>query len=212
MPTSLKIDHIVIMVDDLATAIQDYSGLGFTVLEGGAHAGNPTHNALVIFQDGVYLEIIALRPGDSSPRSSRLQKWVQAGPGLVDFALLPQAIEADIAAARARGPVIEDAHPGGRIRPDGQELAWKTANLAGAGLPFFCADVTPRALRVPEGEVRQHANGATDVADLTIAVSDLEASTAQYQALLGLEPRYNQAAVQGARVASFTLEATTLTL
>src|SRR5262245_34715412 len=137
MITSFKIDHIVIMVADLAAAIKGYTSLGFTVLEGGSHAGNPTHNALVVFEDGVYLEIIALRPGDNTPRSSRLQKWIQASPGLVDMALLPQDIEADVIAARQRGVAIEDARPGGRLRPDGQQIVWKTANLFGEGLPFL---------------------------------------------------------------------------
>jgi catechol 2,3-dioxygenase-like lactoylglutathione lyase family enzyme len=212
MPTSLKIDHIVIMVDDLAMASQDYTDLGFTVMPGGSHADNPSHNSLVIFHDGVYLEIIALQPENTSPRSSRLQKWVEAGPGLVDMALLPQDIEVDIAAARVRGVPIEDARSGGRLRPDGQQITWKTANMEGAGLPFFCADVTPRSLRVPEGEVRRHPNGVTGVADLVIAVADLAHSSALYGALLDLEPQTAQISVPGARTASFSLGSATLTL
>ena len=161
MTTHFSIDHIVIMVDNLAVAFEDYTALGFTVLEGGLHQANPTHNALVVFEDGVYLEIIALRPGEEdAPQSSRLQKWARGRPGLVDLALLPGDIEADIRAARARGVEIEDAAPGGRLSPDGRQIAWKSANLHGDGLPFFCADVTPSAWRVPEGNIRQHANGA----------------------------------------------------
>jgi catechol 2,3-dioxygenase-like lactoylglutathione lyase family enzyme len=213
METNFSIDHIVIMVDDLAAAIEDYNILGFTVIEGGAHAANPTHNALVVFADGVYLEIIALRPGETSPRSTRLQKWIQAGPGLVDFALLPQDIEADIVKARARGLTIADAAVGGRLRPDGRQIAWKTANLIGPGLPFFCADVTPRSLRVPEGEVRRHPNGVTGAADLTIAVTDLTASARQYQALLGIEPQSaSSTSTPEAKITTFSLGAVTLTL
>jgi catechol 2,3-dioxygenase-like lactoylglutathione lyase family enzyme len=211
METNFTLDHIVIMVNDLAAAVEDYQALGFTVLEGGVHTANPTHNALVIFADSIYLEIIALRPGDTSPPSPRLQKWLQAGPGLVDFALLPHDIEADIVAARARGLAIEDAAPGGRLRPDGRQIAWKTANLPGAGLPFFCADVTSRSLRVPEGTVRQHPNGVTGVADLTIAVADLTVSVRQYQALLGLDPQPGST-IPGAQTAAFSLGAATLTL
>lgn len=213
MGNTFKIDHIVIMVEDLAIAIADYSALGFTVLEGGTHAANPTHNALVVFADGVYLEIIALRPGATMEMSSRLQRWVQARPGLVDLALLPADIEADIAGARQRGLTIEDAQVGGRMRPDGQEIVWKTANLKGASLPFFCRDETPRAWRVPEGEVRQHPNGVTGVADVTIAVTDLAASASQYQALLDIEPQANGAAsIPEARIVTFSLGASTITL
>jgi hypothetical protein len=31
-------------------------------------------------------------------------------------------------------------------------------------LPFWCGDVTPRSLRVPEGAHRQHANGVQGIA------------------------------------------------
>lgn len=213
MGSTFKIDHIVIMVDDLSSAIEDYSALGFTVLEGGTHAANPTHNALVVFEDGVYLEIIALRPGATTPMSDRLKKWVQASPGLVDMALLPNDIEADIAKVRQRGLTIEDAQIGGRMRPDGQEIVWKTANLKGASLPFFCGDETPRSLRVPEGEVRQHPNGVTGVADVTIAVTDLAIGIGQYQALLGIEPQGNGVtSIPEANTATFSLETMTITL
>jgi catechol 2,3-dioxygenase-like lactoylglutathione lyase family enzyme len=213
MKPTFQIDHIVIMVEDLPQAIADYTALGFTTFEGGKHPGNPTYNALVVFQDGVYLEIIALYPGDETPPSPRLRKWIQASPGLVDFALLPADIEADVAAARERGLTVEDPQPGGRLRPDGQEIAWKTANFEGNGLPFFCFDVTPRSLRVPEGAVRQQANGVSGVADLTIAVASLKESAAKYRALLGAEPQPTPSdETLQAQVTAFSLGATTLTL
>lgn len=213
METRFKIDHIVIMVNNLAATIEDYRTLGFTVLEGGSHAANPTHNALVIFADGVYLEIIALQPGAAAPASARLQKWLQAGPGLVDLALLPPDIEADIARGRQRGLAIEDAAPGGRLRPDGRQIVWKTANLTGPGLPFFCADVTPRSLRVPEGEVRRHPNGVTGLVDVTIAVTDLAASLRQYQVLLETGPQANDLTlIPEAETTTFGLGTNTITL
>jgi hypothetical protein len=102
------------------------------------------------------------------------------------MALLPSDIEADIANARARGVDLDDAEPGGRLRPDGVKIAWQTSNLRGFGLPFFCADVTPRSLRVPEGEVRQHPNGVVGVGNVMIAVENVDKSAKQYQALLGV--------------------------
>jgi catechol 2,3-dioxygenase-like lactoylglutathione lyase family enzyme len=214
MEVSLSIDHLVIMVDDLAQAIADYSVLGFTVLPGGVHADNPTHNALIVFADGVYIELIALQPGATTPASERLQKWLKARPGLVDMALLPSDIEANIAQARARGVEIEPARPGGRLRPDGQRIAWQTANLLGPGLPFFCADVTPHSRRVPEGAVRRHSNGVVGVAEVVIAVTDLALSREQYQALLGQAPQTpsDRSTLPEALTVTFRLGATRLTL
>ena len=52
------IDHLVIMVQDLDRAAKDYERLGFTVVAGGKHPVG-SHNALIAFADGSYLEIIA---------------------------------------------------------------------------------------------------------------------------------------------------------
>jgi hypothetical protein len=120
------------------------------------------------------------------------------GSGILDYALLPGAMAADLEAARARGLALDGPAPGGRVRPDGQQVAWETAIAPTPDLPFLCADVTPRALRVPTGAAREHANGATGICELTIAVADLDASTARYQALLGRDP-------QGKAVRAFPL-------
>jgi len=176
------IDHIVILVNGLDAAIADYRALGFNVMPGGEHTGGATHNALVIFADDSYLELIAFKRAEPGHRWWR---HVEVGEGLVDFALLPGAIEEDVAAARARGLALPDPAPGGRLRPDGQRVAWQIVAPPTDDLPFLCGDVTPRPLRVPQGEARRHPNGAIGTAAVVVAVSDLAASAGRYRALLG---------------------------
>jgi hypothetical protein len=174
----------VILVEDLDAAIADYTALGFTVAPGGTHADGATHNALVIFADDTYLELIAFR------RPAPEHHWwrhVAAGEGLIDFALLPSAIAEDVAAARARGLALEGPLAGGRLRPDGVRVAWQTARSATPDLPFLCGDVTPRDLRVPGGSLREHPNGVAGVAGLAILTTDLPASVGRYRALLGVD-------------------------
>ena len=203
------IDHIVILVSDLAAASADYASLGFTVLPGGEHTGGATHNALVIFADDTYLELIAFKRPEPGHRWWRHSA---SGEGLVDYALLPSAAEADIAAARARGVAYAGPADGGRLRPDGQQVAWQLGMPPTADLPFLCGDVTPRELRVPGGAVRQHANGAIGIAGLTIAVEDLEASLARYRGLLGRDPVEQPPELAGARSAAFEIGGATITL
>lgn len=180
---TFALDHVVIAVADLAKAIEDYRALGFTVVPGGRHPGRTSHNALVVFEDGSYLEIIAwAEPGPAERWYNVLSKH---GEGLMDFALLPASVPAAVAAAKARGLALNGLVNGGRVRPDGRELKWQTGRQTTFDLPFLCGDVTPRSLRVPEGEVRRHANGVTGVASLSVAVHDLEVSLARYRALLG---------------------------
>lgn len=182
----LKLDHIVIAVHDLERTIADYGALGFHVLRGGDHPGRATHNALVVFGDGSYFELIAWR--EPSPSERWWQLLQKHGEGIVDFALLPRDTAATVADAKERGLLLEGPLDGGRVRPDGERLRWQTARAPSADLPFLCGDLTPRALRVPEGEVRVHANGALGVASLAIAVRDLDATLARYRALLGTVP------------------------
>ncbi|WP_390347572.1 VOC family protein [Variovorax boronicumulans] len=179
----LTLDHVVIAVHDLERAIADYAALGFHVLRGGDHPGRSTHNALVVFSDGSYFELIAWR--EPAPAERWWQLLQRHGEGIVDFALLPRDTAVTVADAKARGLVLEGPLDGGRVRPDGEHLRWQTARAPSADLPFLCGDLTRRALRVPEGAARVHPNGVLGVASLAIAVRDLDATLARYRALLG---------------------------
>lgn len=200
MSAPLRLDHVVIVVRDLEQAMADAHIAGFTVLPGGRHPGRHTRNALVVFEDGAYLELITY---DAPSPDERWWRVLAAhDDGLVDFALLPRDIVATVDAARARGLTgLTGPHPGGRVRPDGAQLQWQTARQATHDLPFLCADVTPRALRVPEGEARHHRNGAIGIAGVTVSVANLQETLARYRAFLGPESVEDEEVVlAGARI------------
>ena len=208
------LDHIVILVADLDAAIADYTTLGFSVVVGGEHPGGATHNALVIFADGVYLELIAFK----QPQEDHIW-WARsrrADEGLIDYALLPGSTPAVGTAARQRGLELIGPTAGGRVRPAGGRLTRQTARSATPDLPFLCGDLTPRSLRAPEGGVRRHANRVRGVAGITIAVRDLGTSLSRYQALLGDAATLSGAAVQlaglGVAVATLNLAGSNITL
>jgi catechol 2,3-dioxygenase-like lactoylglutathione lyase family enzyme len=182
----LGIDHVVILVNDLQQTITDYTDLGFTVVPGGEQADGRSHNALIAFEDGSYLELIAFKNG-TVPEDHFFHR--PGDPeGIVTYALLPDNIDSTVEEARSRGLEMAGPRPGGRERPDGTRIEWKIAAPLSHDMPFLCADVTPRELRVPGGDALTHANGAAGIADLWIKVDDLEASTARYTALLGTGP------------------------
>lgn len=211
----LGIDHIVILVGDLEAASADYTALGFTVVPGGEHTDGATHNALIAFADGSYLELLAFK------RAAADHHWwlhTTAGNGLIDFALQPDSLADDIAAMAERGLCYKGPIGGGRLRPDGQRIEWELGMPPTPDLPFLCADVTPRALRVPDGVAWQHANGVMGIAGVTIAVADISASAARYRALLRAED-YGEVrlpgfavAESGAHSAVFPLAGATMTL
>lgn len=209
---SLPLDHVVIAVRDLAQAMDDYRQLGFQVLPGGKHSGRESSNALIVFTDGAYIELIAWQ----APNEERWYKTLQAqGEGLVDFALLPHDTMTVLSQAQARGLTsLHGPVDGGRIRPDGQWLRWSSARSSTGDLPFLCGDITPRALRVPEAPALcKHANGALGIAGVTVLVQDLGRSIARYRALLGDEAVTHAAyGLQPAQEATVHLNGATLWL
>lgn len=180
----LGIDHIVIAVHDLDRAIADYSQLGFTVVRGGRHSGLNTHNALIAFSDGCYLELIA----SLGPSQGTAHWWFEAlqrGGGLTDFCVQSDNLENDVAAFQQAGVKISAPFPMSRERPDGYRISWQLAvNESGTrGLvPFFIRDLTARDERVPAN--RMHPNGAAGVKALSLVVADLNPVSAVYEKAL----------------------------
>lgn len=177
---SLSFDHAIILVNDLEQASAAYREAGFNVIYGGQHAGGKTHNALIVFRDGTYLELLAptdpdlLRVIDPADRSSFLFLFEQ-GEGFGGYALQSDNLEADTAALQTRGLRVELRPPGGRARPDGRQLRWRMATFPDTMTPFFIQDITPRSLRVPDDAgTTTHPNGTLGVACLILQASPVQ--------------------------------------
>ncbi len=196
-----QIDHIVIAVSNLETASKDYAQAGFTVTPGGEHTSGITHNSLISFADGAYFELIAFKnPGSEPQQPHRWWSKLQKREGLVDYALLSANLDDESVAITGRGVEVVGPVDGGRVRPDGQQVAWRILRSADedAQLPFLIDDQTDRALRVPDGPAEVHPAGFTAVAGLVIAVSDLEATAADYAAYLGVTGEETTPSIGGA--------------
>lgn len=180
----MLLDHCVIVVEDLNQAVRDYETLGFTVAPGGVHADGRTHNALIPFADGAYLELIAFRTDDGSGHP-----WwqaLQSGGGLVDWAVATEALDERMGGLSASG--YSPVQDGGRQRPDGVTLRWRSTRPAsGSGLPFVIEDVTPRDLRTPGTASQTHPNGVSGISSLVVAVPDLDAASRSYERLFELD-------------------------
>ena len=112
MPTG--IDHVIILVDDLDNGIEQYRKLGFTVTPGGKHP-RYTHNALVTFADGSYLELIAFHEHPTSTKPGEGHRWfkhVGKGGGIIDYALAAPDLDTLVADSDARGYTHGAATPG----------------------------------------------------------------------------------------------------
>jgi hypothetical protein len=181
-----RLDHLVILVNDLDLAASDYERLGFAVTPGGEHADGLTRNALIPFGDGSYFELVSfLNPEDPT---DNVWGWREFLPqeGLVDYCVASDDLETDVRRLESLGLVVDGPDDGGRRLPDGVQIRWRSARMRQEGrlLPFLIEDLTPRELRVPRGPAAEHPNGATGVARLEISAPDVEEAAASLAMLL----------------------------
>ncbi len=195
------IDHIVVVVPDLASATARFRDLGFTVVPGGRHLVG-THNALIALQDGAYMELIAfLDP--PTPQNHRWWGPLQRGGGLVDFCAATGDFAAGVETMRGSGIGIGEVRAQSRTRPDGYTLRWTLAippEERRGLVPFLIMDDTPRRERVPGATT--HANQVTGLDRITIAVPDAGDLRHLYQGLLGqagVEERRDDLGAAGCR-------------
>lgn len=208
MDNLFTFDHAVLVVPDLISGGDLFSRLGFTVTPGGVHAGGLTHNALIPFQDGSYLELLAavrpaslhllrplrslgllgLHPAGKTRFSRRFIDHLLIGPGINDYALACTWLDQAVGQAAGRGMILDGPHPGGRVRPDGQQVSWRTASPPTFDLPFLIDDLTPHQLRVPTGTACQHPNRLVGIEGIYLLVEDLPRRWLGYSQLLALDP------------------------
>ncbi|KAH7107265.1 glyoxalase-like domain-containing protein [Auriculariales sp. MPI-PUGE-AT-0066] len=194
------LDHIVYLIPpgSLHEAVANFTSLGFNVIPGGTHAGGETYNALILFDEGPYIELISFtRP----PVPDSTHRWAQELPGWIDWAHLGTSDQttdlAQILNSRSSNQYEYDATvPGGRERPDGRVLKWritapKLSRHSPGSIPFFCGDVTPRDWRVPSNVDKNvdHENGALGVAYVRLlTTSDPEIIRKRFDGVLGHAP------------------------
>jgi catechol 2,3-dioxygenase-like lactoylglutathione lyase family enzyme len=176
------IDHLIIVVKDLAQAARDYEELGFTVVPGGQHPVG-SHNALIALRDGSYIELIAFY------REAVDHRWwepLAKGERFVDFCLQTDDLRGDTAKLRDAGVAINDPVSWSRKRPDGYELKWLLSLATGSHrgvAPFLIEDITPRTERIPQDF--DHQNSIAGIEKITVAVGELATIEKWYDALLG---------------------------
>jgi hypothetical protein len=180
-------DHFIVLVNDLGAAVESYRRLGFDARVGGEHPAFGSHNALVAFADGAYLELVAFTDAALAAKTfwgAGVAK-LRAGEGFGGYVLASDDLAGDAAQLKQRTLNIGEPAAGSRVRPDGRRVAWHIAlfdNSTVGVLPFLIQGDTPRALRIEP--VCEGIGSRARVKEVVVAVKDVDTARDAYRALL----------------------------
>jgi len=202
----LKVDHASVCGSELEPLQQAFAAAGLKTDYGGPHANGVTHMALLGFEDGSYLELIApQKPG--AVEGSDWAKFMAANAGACAWAVAVGDIGSEVATLKMSGIEVAGPFPGSRRRPDSTLLQWETARVGsgtpGATLPFIIQDKTPRSLRMqPSASIE--GSGLHGIAIVVLGVRDLDAGIALFRRTYGWSaPAVEDHRELGARMAHF---------
>jgi hypothetical protein len=206
----LYLDHILIAVKSLSRASEAFGRLGFTLTPEGVHPGRGTHNRLIVFGPD-YLELIAIRDPEEGVFRKSMIEFLKAREGLYMFAVGTSDITASVAAMRGRGVQAGDPQEGSRQGTGGQPgYSWHAVRVPAEATPgsetFLIQHHSTAKQRytVPANPTR-HANGATGIQRLALAVPDVNAAAAAWERLLDARPKLMPQGADGGRYARFRL-------
>lgn len=185
------VDHIVILVRDLDASRDAIVRLGFTVSPRGLHSEHMgTANYTIMLQEDYFELLGILQPTEAN---TQWQKALEEREGPSAIALQTPDARALMEELEAAGigapPVLDFARP--VDLPDGAtgEAAFSIARLAAEATPgiatFACQQRTRDTVWIPE--LMRHANTATGLASLTMAVDDPSAAAMAYATIFGAE-------------------------
>ncbi len=202
----IRIDHVTVCGAELEPLAEAFAAGGLVPEYGGPHANGVTHMALLGFQDGSYLELIApLKPGraDGSPWG----KLMLGDAGAGAWAIRTHDIRGDVVRLNSLGIETEGPTAGSRRRPDGKVLEWQTASVGpgtpGAMLPFLIQDHTPREWRV-QPSASLMGSGLNGIEAVVLGVNQIDSACASFRQAYNLKtPLMENHAEFGARIAYF---------
>jgi len=182
-PVFLVVDHATVCGSNLDDLQREFASVGLKADYGGPHANGVTHMALLGFENGSYLELIAPQKSGKT-EGSEWSTFMAADAGPCAWAVAPDDITAEVNRLKVAGVKVVGPQPGSRKRPDGMSVEWQTAFIGsgtpGSTLPFMIQDRTPRAWRVQPSESLKDS-GLIGIVGVVIAVNNLDAATATFR-------------------------------
>ncbi len=185
--TTLLLDHVSICGANLDALRQTFRDAGMAADLLGPQANGATQTAIVGFDDGTYIELVApVNPGAAG--GSAWAKFMTDDDVPCAWTVGTNSLQEDVDRLKQAGIAVTAPARGDRKRADGMSLEWTTADVGstapGAVLPSIIEDQTPRAWRAPASASVQGAPVA-GVGNVVIGVNNLEAAIALFHKAYG---------------------------
>lgn len=179
----MRIDHVAFGWDGLEAVVDALAAVGLDTEYGGTHEDGTTHMALVGFEDGSYLELLAPTEGSPPTAAGFWPDALAARAGPCAWAIRTDDVVAAATRAVESGLPIEGPLRGGRERPDGSRIEWDQFFQGTEDrwcYPFVIADRTPREWRVSptEGVAERDLWGVDTV---VLGVDDVDDAAARFE-------------------------------
>jgi hypothetical protein len=187
------VDHVVVLVRDLASAAEGWRKLGFTISPRGTHSPHLGTGNHTIMLGPDYIELLAVLAETPHNLPSR-EFLASGGEGLERVAFRAEDAAAAVDELRGLGIAAEGPLDFGRPveRPDGgradarfRTLFWPMQERPGGLRIFACQHLTPENVWLPE--LQTHANGARRILDVTVMTARPEAAARQLAHLVASE-------------------------
>jgi len=185
--TTLELDHAVICGSNLDTLRQSFTDVGLTPDIGGPHGNGMTQMAILGFDDGSYIELLAPAKAGAAA-GSEWSKFLSEDAVTCAWAVGNTALLVEVDRLKKAGIAVTTPERGSRKRPDGMSIEWMASNVGngtpGSMLPFVIEDETPRAWRVQISPSMQGAP-VSGVENVVLGVNNLDASIALFRKAYG---------------------------
>ena len=183
----LQLDHVSVCGSNLDTLRQAFTEAGLTPDAGGAHGNGVTQMAMVGFDDGSYIELIApIKAGVTA--GSDWAKFMSEDAVTCAWAAGTNVLVQEVARLKKAGIAVTTPEKGSRKRPDGMSVEWTTADVGsgtpGSTLPFMIEDETQRAWRVMSSASVAGAP-VSGVENVVLGVNNLDAAIALFRKAYG---------------------------
>ena len=185
------LDHVLVGVADLESALATWQGLGFTLTPRGRHIGWGTANYCIMFEQD-YIELLGIV--DDSQFVNRLDEFLAAeGEGLLGLAFAADNAEQAYQDLKASNIGVQPAKelkrllelPDGTVTPEFALVHIDSADTAGLRA-FVCTHLTREMVWQPRW--LRHANGAEAITGIEISVADPQATANRLARLTSASP------------------------